>query len=184
MIFCGPAWKLIFDIQLLGIRLKKKSVCPSPNECTVKHATVNELYFIQIKFPFTFGDYVHFSKLAKLCNTHKFLEGESICWFAENTSSTREFRLITRNWGCFVVFIIFAAVFGRRNMLLFSVSFPDIKLINFYLTNSQSQSPNKICMEGRYTLFCLVLQFWRRAWGNNRNPKSLFFSICSQKYSG
>lgn len=57
------------------------------------------------------------------------------------------------------------------------------KLINFYLTNSQSQPPNKICMEG--TRFSAWSYNVGGGLGGNNccNPKSLFFSICSQKYS-
>lgn len=81
-----------------------------------------------------------------------------------------------RNWGWFVLFIVFAAVFGRRNMLLFFfLSHSLMKLINFYLTNSQSQSCKKILHGRKVPTFCLGLKFWRRAWGNNHNPKSLFF---------
>lgn len=145
---------------------------------------MNKLYLIQVKFPFAFGDYIRFSKFVKLYNSPKFLKGKTICRFVENTSSTERIYIDYKELRLFCTIYYFWCSIWKEKYAAFFLSHSLTKLINFYLTNSQCQSPNKICMEGRYTLFCLVLQFWRRAWGNNRNPKSLFFSICSQKYSG
>lgn len=149
------------------------------------HATVNQLHFTQIKFPLRFGDYIHFSKCGELYNTTEF--------------STRQKRLLVCSkhklhrknldwWGGIEVglyYLLFLLQYLEGEICcFFFLSHSLTKLINFYLTNSQSQSRNKFCMGGRYPLSCSGLKIWRRAWGNNHNPKSLFFSICSQKYSG
>lgn len=150
------------------------------------HATVNQLHFTQIKFPLRFGDYIHFSKCGELYNTPEF--------------STRQKRLLVCSkhklhrknldwwWGIEVglynIYYFCCSIWKEKYAAFFFLSHSLTKLINFYLTNSQSQSRNKFCMGGRYPLSCSGLKIWRRAWENNHNPKSLFFSICSQKYSG
>lgn len=65
MIFCGSSWKLLFD-RIAWHWAKEKGVCPSPRERTVKHAAANQLCFVQMKFPLTFGGYNNFSKFVKL----------------------------------------------------------------------------------------------------------------------